>query len=178
MTTPNLPALTLKTDFSDDTTAAVVHAKGHNDVATAVLQHRTAIGQLSSSITTLQAAVSQMATDGTEGVSEAEFADLLERVDGISAEINLAFLAAVLDPLIVGTITRNANGAATSAGVLWPDGSTGTYTATTLSTEHPGAVDAYTVTKVTGAVTTTFTQPAVTRDANGAVTQRPAITVT
>ena len=81
------------------------------------------------------------------------------------------------DMLITGAITRDSNGAATSAPVTWPDGVTGTYTADTLSTAFPGAVDAYHVTYV-GATTKTFTQPAVTRDATtGAVTDAPAITV-
>jgi len=81
-----------------------------------------------------------------------------------------------LDDIITGTITRDANGAATSAGVLWPDGTTGTYTATTLSSTFLGAVDGYTVTY--GSPTRlTFTQPAVTRNASGAVTNRPAMTV-
>lgn len=104
--------------------------------------------------------------------------------DGVTAWLSLsvalsgtyagdAELAALLDPLIVGVITRDANGAATSAGVVWPDGTAGVYTATTVSTAFPGAVDAYTVTKPP----LTYTQSAVTRDANGAVTNRPAITV-
>lgn len=82
-----------------------------------------------------------------------------------------------LDALIVGAITRDSNGAATSATVAWPDGTGGTYTATTASTAFPGAVDAYTVTYA-GSPTKTVTQPAVTRDATtGAVTTRPAMTV-
>lgn len=82
-----------------------------------------------------------------------------------------------LDALIVGAVTRDSNAAATSASVVWPDGSTGTYTATTVSTAFPGAVDAYTVTWV-GSSTKTVTQPAVTRDSTtGAVTTRPAMTV-
>jgi hypothetical protein len=61
--------------------------------------------------------------------------------------------------------------------VIWPDGATGAYTATTVSTAFPGAVDAYTVTYV-GSTTKTVTQPAVTRDSTtGAVTTRPAMTV-
>lgn len=83
-----------------------------------------------------------------------------------------------LDALIVGAVTRDSNGAATSASVIWPDGSAGTYTATTASSAFPGAVDAYTVTWV-GSSTKTVTQSAVTRDATtGAVTTRPAMTVT
>lgn len=82
-----------------------------------------------------------------------------------------------LDALLVGAITRDSNGAATDASVVWPDGTTGTYAATTVSTAFPGAVDAFTVTYV-GATTKTVTQPAVTRDATtGAVTTRPAMTV-
>lgn len=80
------------------------------------------------------------------------------------------------DLLIVGTVTRDGNGAATSAPVVWPDGSPGTYTATTVSTAFPGAVDAYTVT-YGSPVTRTYTQPAVTRNADGAATAVPAIVV-
>jgi len=88
------------------------------------------------------------------------------------------YLQAAMNPdlLIVGAITRDANGAATSAPVVWPDGTAGTYTATTVSPAHPGAVDAYTVT-YGSPVTSTYTQPAVTRDASGAVTTRPGMTV-
>ncbi len=85
--------------------------------------------------------------------------------------------ASNLEALIVGSITRDGNGAATSAGVVWPDGTSGTYTATTVSTAFPGAVDAYTVTYA-GGTTRTVAQPAVTRDSTtGAVTSRPAMTV-
>lgn len=81
------------------------------------------------------------------------------------------------DLLIVGAITRDVNGAATSAPVVWPDGTVGVYTATTVSTVFPGAVDAYTIT-YGSPVTKTYTQPAVTRNFDGAVTARPAMVVT
>jgi hypothetical protein len=81
-----------------------------------------------------------------------------------------------LDDIITGTITRDSNGAATSASVVWPDGTAGTYTATTLNSTFLGAVDGYTVT-YGNPVRLTFTQPAVTRNASGAVTNRPAMTV-
>lgn len=80
------------------------------------------------------------------------------------------------DQLIAGTIVRDANDAITSAPVVWPDGTPGTFTADTLSTDFPGAVDAYHVTYGSPA-TKTFTQNAVTRNANGAVTALPAIVV-
>jgi hypothetical protein len=81
------------------------------------------------------------------------------------------------DLIITGTITRDANGAATSAPVTWPDGTPGTYTADTVSTAFPGAVDAYHIT-YGSPPSNTYTQPAITRDpATGAATNVPAITV-
>ena len=85
-------------------------------------------------------------------------------------------LAGRPDLLIAGAITRDANDAATSAPVVWPNGQPGTYTATAVSAAFPGAVDAYTITYGLP-VARTYTQPAVTRNANGAVTNRPAIVV-
>jgi hypothetical protein len=90
--------------------------------------------------------------------------------------VPLKTLALNPDLLISGPITRDGNGAATSAPVLWPDGTVGTYTADTVSSAFPGAVDAYHVTYGSPA-SKTYTQPAVTRDATGAVTNRPALTV-
>ena len=87
----------------------------------------------------------------------------------------IASAAANPDLIIVGTITRDTNGAATSASVVWPDGATGTYTGTASSTVL-GAIDTYAITHV-GSPTKTYTQPTVTRDSSGAVTVRPAITV-
>jgi hypothetical protein len=80
-------------------------------------------------------------------------------------------LALARDPsqLFVGTVTYT-NGAPTSAAVVWPDGVTGTYTGTP-SVTFPGSIDSYTITHGT----TTYTQPAVTRDASGNVTNQPAI---
>lgn len=85
--------------------------------------------------------------------------------------------AALPDLLVAGAITRDANGAATAAPVVWPDGDTGVYKATEVSSVFPGAVDAFTITKARGEVTHTYTQAKVTRDSTGAVTNRPIVTV-
>ena len=84
------------------------------------------------------------------------------------------YLQLARDPwsLFSGTITY-ADGAPTSAAVLWPDGTTGVYTGTPSAT-FPGSIDAYTITYGT---TRTYTQPTVTRDASGNITIQPAITV-
>ena len=83
-------------------------------------------------------------------------------------------IAATPESIFAGTVQRDGDGAATSAPVLWPDGTTGTYRATKTSTTFRGAVDAYEISYGTR----TYTQPEVTRDSTtGAVTSRPAITV-
>ncbi len=80
-------------------------------------------------------------------------------------------LARTPEDIIVGAITRDGNGAPTSAGVVWPGGTTGTFTGTPSGT-FPGSLDSYTITYGT---TRTYTQPTVTRDGNGNITTQPAI---
>jgi hypothetical protein len=84
--------------------------------------------------------------------------------------VNYRVLARDPWALITGPVTYT-NGAPTSAAVTWPDGTTGVYTGTP-SSAFPGSIDAYTITHGT----TTYTQPAVTRDTNGNITLQPAIT--
>ncbi|OBR52317.1 hypothetical protein [Paraburkholderia tropica] len=74
--------------------------------------------------------------------------------------------------------TRDSNEAIVTASIVWPDGSAGTFITDVASTAFPGAIDAWHATYVNGAITHTVTQPTVTRDANGAVTAQPAITIT
>ncbi|MDO8595265.1 MAG: hypothetical protein Q7R45_01445 [Sulfuricaulis sp.] len=61
----------------------------------------------------------------------------------------------------------------TSSTVKWPDGSAGTLTVTAWSAD--GLPDAYTVTHTTSSKT--ITQSAVTRNANGDITSKPALTI-
>lgn len=75
------------------------------------------------------------------------------------------------EKLWTGTLTYT-NGAVTSAAIVWSDGVTGVYTGTP-SAAFPGSIDFYTLTHGTQ----TYTQPTVTRDANGNITNQPAITV-
>lgn len=74
--------------------------------------------------------------------------------------------------------TRDGNGALVSADIVWPDGATGVFTATDLSTDFPGAVDGWTATYLKEGVTITVTQPVVTRNVDGAVTAQPVIVIT
>lgn len=76
------------------------------------------------------------------------------------------------------SVTRGAGGVVTAMTLRWPDGSTGTFTTTTVSTACPGAVDAFTATYVPASGSTeTVTQSAVTRSASCAVTAQPAPTL-
>jgi phosphoribosylcarboxyaminoimidazole (NCAIR) mutase len=78
------------------------------------------------------------------------------------------------DLLIAGAVTLDGSDQVTSAVVQWPDGSPGTLTIT--SRDANGAVLAYNIT-YGSPVTKTFTQPTITRNANGAATNVPQIVV-
>lgn len=112
--------------------------------------------------------------DGVLGNTPLSAARLTELEDDLDA----ALVALARDPesIFGGAVTRNTDGAPTSAVVAWPDGVTGNYSGT-ASTSFPGAINSYTITRV-GTPTKTYTQPAVTRDATtGLITNRPPITV-
>jgi len=70
--------------------------------------------------------------------------------------------------------TRNSDDIITTATAKWPDGSAGTFTATTINSTWYG-IDAYTVSHADSSKT--VTQTAVTRNATGGVTAKPALTV-
>ncbi|QTF82274.1 hypothetical protein SEA_ZIGGYZOO_30 [Gordonia phage ZiggyZoo] len=101
-------------------------------------------------------------------------AGLLTQEDADAAYATLASLARTPDSLIAGAVTRNGDGVVTSAPVVWPDGTPGTYTTTAI--HATGAVNGYTITYGLPA-TKTFTQPTITRDSSGAATNVPAMVV-
>lgn len=71
-------------------------------------------------------------------------------------------------------ITRDGDGTVSAATVKWPDGSAGTFTRTSKNATWL-AVDAYTITHTVSG--STVVQSAVTRNAAGDVTVKPALTV-
>ena len=107
-------------------------------------------------------------------INEASLPKYLQQAELSATFVSLKQAAKNPDLLIVGSITRDANQAVTSAEVVWPDGTPGTFTAETLSTAFPGAVDGYRIT-YGSPVTKTFTQPAITRNSAGAATTVPQI---
>jgi len=81
--------------------------------------------------------------------------------------------AANPDSIIFGTITRNVDGVVTTADVVWPDGTPGTYTADDID----GLLtNAYSIT-YEGDVDLTVTQPLMTRDGSDQVAVRPPMEV-
>lgn len=99
------------------------------------------------------------------------------RLEGSPGETSVLTAWALTEAFRMTSATRNADGAVTGASIVWPDGTPGTYTADTLSSSFPGATDAWHATYVDTSGTLTVTQPAVTRDADGAVTAQPSITI-
>ena len=75
------------------------------------------------------------------------------------------------EPLV---ITRNGEGRVTSMTVKWTDGSAGVYTATNYNATHE-VYDGYTITHTD--TSRTVTQAAVTRNGEGAITNKPALSV-
>jgi hypothetical protein len=98
----------------------------------------------------------------------------LDDLGGVSPEVNLLGLAYQLDPLVATVATSDPAGAPLTRTVRWPDGAAGAFT---ITRDAASSVSGYVVTHVLAGTTSTFTQPTITRDANGAVTSRPAITV-
>lgn len=74
----------------------------------------------------------------------------------------------------VTSVNRDADGVVTTATVKWPDGSGGTFTTTTKNDDFL-AIDAYTISHTESGKT--VAQAAVTRDGDGSVTTKPALTV-
>lgn len=96
-----------------------------------------------------------------------------------AAQLNATYIGLVQaaknpDLLIVGAVTLDGSDLVTSAAVVWPNGQPGTLTIT--SRDNTGAVLAYNIT-YGSPVTKTFTQPTITRNANGAATNVPQIVV-
>ena len=93
-------------------------------------------------------------------------------------------LAVTFDELLVGwaesgsyqamSVVLDADQVASSAAVVWPDGSAGVLTRTAKSDAWL-AVDAYTISHTDSGKT--VTQAAVSRDADGNVTTKPALSV-
>jgi len=72
-------------------------------------------------------------------------------------------------------ITRDAEDIITSMTVQWPDGSGGTFTSTDWNATHE-CYDGYTITHTASGQT--VTQAAVTRNTEGAIINKPLLTVT
>jgi hypothetical protein len=116
------------------------------------------LGQLDAALVTLDAAV-----DGLLGGASLSVQQLKDWAAGECYEAT----AVIFD----------SDGVPTTATVKWPDGSAGTWTITPTTGKNTTwlAVDGYSITH-TGSGKT-VTQPTVTRDGNGAVTVKPALTV-
>lgn len=110
-----------------------------------------------------------------DGATQAKnLSPMLRKTDADATYVPFLNLARNPDLIISGAVTRNANGVVTSAPVVWPDGTPGTYTTDTI--DATGAVNGYHITYGSPA-TKTYTQPTITRDSSGAATNVPAMVV-
>ena len=119
---------------------------------------------------------SGIATLDVNGIlPEAQVPERLSASELSSTFVGLVQAAKNPDLLIVGAVTV-ASDLVTSAAVVWPDGTPGTFTVTSRQA-GTDAVLAYNITYGSPA-TRTFTQPAITRNSNGVATNVPQIVVT
>lgn len=130
-------------------TEIAVGAAGNASVFNAPLE------ELDAQITANTAAIALLG--GGAAVSDAQ---LIEWTEGGDYEVTAA--------------TYDTDNVITTATVKWPDASAGTFTTVTKDATWL-AINAYTITHA--ASSKTVTQAAVTRDANGNVTVKPALTV-
>lgn len=129
---------------------------------------------------TLDAAIGNLATLTTTAKGSAVAAineldgDLAAMAGGAAASAQQLKDWAAGECYEITAATYDADGVPTTATVKWPDASAGTFTTTTKNSTWL-AVDAYTISHT--ASSKTVLQAAVTRDANGQVTSKPALTV-
>lgn len=144
----------------------------------------TAFGKLQAQLTALTSTVANKVTVGASADSLEEGAnhlfltalerDKLANIDPLDYSLRTWAYGQVFRLV---SATRDANEAITTATIAWPDGVTGLFITDAASTAFPGAIDAWHAT-YDSTPSKTVTQPAVTRDAGGAVIAQPAITIT
>jgi len=121
---------------------------------------------------------SRASFDATE---QAAWTAVLAKAGTVEAAALLASMAEIKawaknpDNLVAGALTYSS-GLLAGAVVEWPDGLPGVLTITSRQS-GTDAVTGYTITRVDGATTTTYTQPTITRDSSGNATAVPQITV-
>lgn len=115
----------------------------------------------------------------TDYVTAANINDRLDQLDaaalgGASASNQVLKEWAEAEAYEMTAVTWDSDFVVSSATVVWPDGSAGTFTRTTKNSTWL-AIDAYTVSHANSSKT--ITQAAVTRNSDGNVTVKPALTV-
>lgn len=98
-------------------------------------------------------------------------------VNSVTGNASLLLSWAQVQNFQLISASRDSNGAITTANIVWPDGTPGVFTTDVASPAFPGAIDAWHATYAAAGGPKTVTQPAVTRDSNGAVSAQPAITI-
>lgn len=117
---------------------------------------------------------------GADAVLSATISALTGIVEGITGSSSVTaqqlkdWTEAESYEVLAITYSTNYPDVVASATLKWPDGSAGTFTSTTINASFI-CVDAYTVSHT--ASSKTVTQAAVTRDSEGKVTTKPALTV-
>jgi hypothetical protein len=133
----------------------------------------TPLGALDAAIGNLTTLTTTAKTSAVAALNEIDAA-LTANVGGAVASDQVLREWAGGEDYELTAVTYDSDGVVTTATAKWPDGSAGTFTTTTKNLTWL-AVDAYTISHTASGKT--VTQAAVTRDGNGLVTVKPALTV-
>ena len=167
-------SLTLSTDVGRPLTPAEIDANFQFVYAAATAQK----SQADSSATAASTSAAQALAAAPVAAATAAAQAVTNVIAAVGATFNATLLAwAYASAFQLVAATRDANGTIITASIVWPDGATGAFMTDAVSTAFPGAIDAWHATYVNGATTKTVTQPAVSRDTNGAVAAQPTITI-
>lgn len=124
-------------------------------------------------------------TRGVRGLTWLQFLDLLVQTLTTVTGADVATLTAIKDAQLMAEFsagvkkkvaTMDSDGIISSATVKWGDGATGVYSGANKNATFL-EYDSWSVTYV-GSVSRTYTQPLVTRDVNGRITNYPDVIVT
>lgn len=177
-TEANTVATQVNTNTTDIVTARGVADDAQTAAATASAAAAVADGKAVAALA--NAATAQTTANGKYtkpggGVPSTDMASaVVTSLGKADTAVGLVQAAKNPDLLVTGAVTVDGSDLVTSAAVVWPDGTVGTLTITSRDTND--AVLDYNIT-YGSPVTKTFTQPTITRNANSAATNVPAIVV-
>lgn len=133
----------------------------------------TPLGAIDAAIGNLTALTTTNKNSAVAAINEVRAQAIAGGVDVTNEQLR-AWTEAGAYQMITTTYDTTYEQTVSSGTVVWPDGSAGAFTATTINATYE-AIDAYTITHTASGKT--VTQAAVTRNGDGSITVKPSLTI-